>query len=70
MTMILTGEPMPESYEADDLCRDEYSGEGFSVDDHSLEWYLQNGTWAEVHIVLQRKSREQVKLLCKGKNHV
>jgi hypothetical protein len=68
--MILTGEPMPESYEADDLCRNEYPGEDFSVGDHSPEWYLQNGTWVEVHAALQQKSREQVKLLCKEKNHV
>ena len=69
MTMIL-GEPMSKFYEADDSCRD-YEDQGdFSVDDHSYEWYLQNGTWEEVHIALQQKSREQVRLLCKGKNHV
>jgi len=63
---------MPESYEAGEPYRDyeENHGEDFSVGDHSPEWYLQNGTWAEVHAALQQKSREQVKLLCKGKGHV
>ncbi|MFA6270654.1 MAG: hypothetical protein WC657_05625 [Candidatus Paceibacterota bacterium] len=52
--------------ESGDPYRDyeEKYGEDFSVEQaHSPEWYLQNGTWTEVHAALQQIARKQVILL-------